>query len=80
MNLGLLAEFLGGQVIAGKVRAPGPERPPLAMVALEALTLAVCAVAGFARAALRGSPSALAVGVVDAAAAALCWLAGRIVA
>lgn len=40
-----------------------------------ALTFAACAVAGFARAALRGSPSALAVGVVDAAASGLCWLA-----
>ncbi|GJE79646.1 hypothetical protein [Methylorubrum thiocyanatum] len=45
------------------------------MTGLIALTLAVCAVAGFARAALRGSPSALAVGVVDAAAGAVCWLA-----
>lgn len=45
------------------------------MAGLVALTLAVCAVAGFARAALRGSPSALAVGVVDAAAGAVCWLA-----
>lgn len=45
------------------------------MTGLVALTLAVCAAAGFARAALRGSPSALAVGVVDAAAGALCWLA-----
>ncbi|KAB7782134.1 hypothetical protein ABEV34_27260 [Methylorubrum rhodesianum] len=45
------------------------------MAALAALTLGVCAAAGFARAALRGSPSALAVGVVDAAAGALCWLA-----
>jgi hypothetical protein len=48
------------------------------MAALAALTLGVCAAAGFARAALRGSPSALAVGVVDAGAAALCWVASRI--
>lgn len=40
-----------------------------------ALLLAACAVAGFARAALTGSGPALAVGVVDAAAAGLCWLA-----
>jgi len=40
-----------------------------------ALILSACAVAGFARAALRGSISALAVGVVDATAGAVCWLA-----
>lgn len=40
-----------------------------------ALTFGAVAVVGFARAALRGSPSALAVGVVDAAASGLCWLA-----
>lgn len=45
------------------------------MAGVAALTLSVCAVAGFARAALRGSPSALAVGAVDAAEGALCWLA-----
>ncbi|GJE65811.1 hypothetical protein LNAOJCKE_3024 [Methylorubrum aminovorans] len=45
------------------------------MVAL-ALIFGALAVVGFARAALHGSPSALAVGVVDAAAAGLCWLAG----
>ena len=28
MNLGVMAEILGGEVIAGKVRAPGPGRPP----------------------------------------------------
>ncbi|WHQ72554.1 hypothetical protein [Methylorubrum extorquens] len=40
-----------------------------------AIILAVCAVAGFARAALRGSLSPLAVRVVDAAACGVCWLA-----
>jgi hypothetical protein len=44
------------------------------MVAL-ATTFAVVALAGFARASAIGSPFSLAVGVVDAAAGALCWLA-----
>lgn len=43
-----------------------------------ALILAACAVAGFTRAALNGSAFALGVGVVEAAAAGLCWLAGRL--
>ncbi|UYW25877.1 hypothetical protein OKC48_21800 [Methylorubrum extorquens] len=43
-----------------------------------ALTFAVCAVAGFTRAALNGSAFALGVGVVDAASAGLLWLAGGI--
>ena len=41
-----------------------------------ATTFAVTALAGFARAAAIGSPFWLAVGVVDVAAGAVCWLAG----
>lgn len=48
------------------------------MAALIATTFAVTALAGFARAAAIGSPFWLAVGVVDAGAAALCWVASRI--
>lgn len=46
------------------------------MAALAATTFAVLALAGFARASAVGRQLSLAVGVVDAAAAALCWLAG----
>ena len=46
-----------------------------ASMAALATTFAVTALAGFARAAAIGSPFWLAVGVVDAAAAGLCWLA-----
>lgn len=45
-----------------------------------ATTFAVTALAGFARAAAIGSPFWLAVGVVDAAAGAVCWLASRVFA
>jgi hypothetical protein len=50
------------------------------MAALAATTFAVTALAGFARAAAIGSPFWLAVGVVDAAAAALCWVASKVFA
>lgn len=48
------------------------------MAALAASASAVAAIIGFGRAAVCGSVPALAVGVVDAAAAGLCWLAGRV--
>ncbi|WP_458438752.1 hypothetical protein [Methylorubrum extorquens] len=48
-------------------------------VATLAITFAVIALAGFARASAVGCSFSLAVGVVDAAAAGLCWLAGRLV-
>lgn len=50
-----------------------------AMAAL-ATTFAVVALAGFARASAVGCSFSLAVGVVDAAAAGLCWLASMVFA
>ncbi|MBA9067200.1 hypothetical protein [Methylorubrum extorquens] len=43
-----------------------------------ATAFTVVALAGFARASAIGCSFSLAVGVVDAAPAGLCWLAGRI--
>lgn len=49
-------------------------------MAVLATTFAVVALAGFARASAVGCSFSLAVGVVDAAAAGLCWLALMVVA
>lgn len=45
-----------------------------------AIAFTVVALAGFSRASAIGCSFSLAVGVVDAAAAALCWLASMVVA
>ncbi|MBA9067459.1 hypothetical protein FHR71_001189 [Methylobacterium sp. RAS18] len=49
-------------------------------MAVLATAFTVVALAGFARASAVGCSFSLAVGAVDAAAAALCWLASMVVA